>query len=120
MASVTVPLYLAELAPELRGILSILAQLAVTSGVLTGQLISFPYAYPLVWRKAMLFPVGLSLLQLLGSSFAIRAGRRRMADMNEKGLLSGSEKRLGDDGLEPLRVMDIISSPDPKISRGRE
>jgi MFS family permease len=111
LATVTVPLFLAEIAPpSIKKSLGILNQLFIVFGMLTGQSLSFPFAHGHRWRYVFLVAVIIGFVQLLGSFF-IKDGEK------EK---SGEDEPLLGDIVEPLSIKGLLSTSDPKIRRACE
>jgi MFS family permease len=111
LATVTVPLFLAEIAPpSIKKSLGIMNQLFIVFGMLTGQSLSFPFAHGHRWRYVFLVAVIIGVVQLLGSFF-IKEGEK------EK---SGEDEPLLGETVEPLSIKGLLSSSDPKIRRACE
>lgn len=109
LATVTVPLFLAEIAPpSIKKSLGIMNQLFIVFGMLTGQSLSFPFSHGHRWRYVFLVAVIIGIVQLLGS-FLIRDG--------EKSKDGEDEPLLGEERVEPLSIKELLSTNDAKIRR---
>jgi MFS family permease len=109
LATVTVPLFLAEIAPpSMKKSLGILNQLFIVFGMLTGQSLSFPFSHGERWRYVFLVAVIIGVVQLLGSLF-IRDG--------EKEKSGEDEPLLGEEEGEPLSIKGLLTTNDSKIRR---
>ncbi|KAK1926694.1 putative vacuolar membrane protein [Papiliotrema laurentii] len=118
LASVSVPLFLGEIAPaNIKKALGIANQLFIVVGMLVGQSLSFPFAQYGRWRWVFAFSVGLALCQLLGSLWIVvpRAEKQiaEVADAESAPLLDPHQRegRL-------LSIKDLFTSQDPVIRRG--
>lgn len=109
LATVTVPLFLAEIAPpSIKKSLGILNQLFIVFGMLTGQSLSFPFSHGDRWRYVFLVAVVIGVVQLL-ASFFIKDGERAKAGEDEP--------LLGQEEVEPLSIKGLLTTNDPKIRR---
>jgi len=108
LATVTVPLFLAEIAPpSIKKSLGIMNQLFIVFGMLAGQSLSFPFAHEGKWRYVFTVAVVIGVVQLLGSFF-IKDGEEKK-DEEEEPLL-GQE-------VEPLSIKGLLTTNDSKIRR---
>lgn len=88
LATVTVPLYLAEIAPpSIKQSLGVLNQLFIVFGLFTAQSLSLPFAKPWEWRWVMAVAVGIAALQLVGSLFVSEPKEEESAESEETALL---------------------------------
>ena len=125
LATVTVPLYLAELVPPLRGVLAIITQLCITSGVLLGQVLGFPFSEPMRWRHAFAISVLMAVVQIIGGFIAHQVGitdglkgkRRRLQDGEDSPLMV-DEHELPT--LPPMHLKEILASEDRTLTAGGE
>lgn len=70
LATTTVPLVLADLAPNgIKKALGILNQLFIVLGILVAQSLSFPLGKEMLWRGVPGIAAGIGILQLVGSVF---------------------------------------------------
>lgn len=112
LATVTVPLFLAEIAPpSIKKSLGIMNQLFIVFGMLTGQSLSFPFSHGHRWRYVFLVAVVIGVVQLLGS-FLVQDG--------EKVKEGEDEPLLGEAPAEPLSIKGLLSTNDTKIRRACE
>jgi len=108
LATVTVPLFLAEIAPpSIKKSLGILNQLFIVFGMLAGQSLSFPFSHENRWRYVFVVAVAIGVVQLLGSFF-IKDGEKETDDEEEP--LLGNE-------VEPLSIKGLLTTNDSKIRR---
>jgi MFS family permease len=108
LATVTVPLFLAEIAPpSIKKSLGILNQLFIVFGMLAGQSLSFPFSHGNRWRYVFMVAVIIGVVQLLGSFF-IKDGEKEKDDEEEP--LLGQQ-------VEPLSIKDLLTTKDKKIRR---
>jgi MFS family permease len=111
LATVTVPLFLAEIAPpSIKKSLGIMNQLFIVFGMLAGQSLSFPFSHENKWRYVFAVAVAIGVVQLLGSFF-IKDGEKAK-DTEEEPLL-GQE-------VEPLSIKGLLTTNDSKIRRACE
>jgi len=108
LATVTVPLFLAEIAPpSIKKSLGIMNQLFIVFGMLAGQSLSFPFSHEGRWRYVFAVAVAIGVIQLLGSFF-IKDGEEKKDDEEEP--LLGQE-------VEPLSIKGLLTTHDSKIRR---
>jgi MFS family permease len=108
LATVTVPLFLAEIAPpSIKKSLGIMNQLFIVFGMLAGQSLSFPYSHEARWRYVFAVAVTIGVVQLVGSFF-IQDGEKKRDDEEEP--LLGQE-------VEPLSIKGLLTTNDSKIRR---
>ncbi|ORY33758.1 putative vacuolar membrane protein [Naematelia encephala] len=114
LATVTVPLFLAEIAPPaIKKSLGIMNQLFIVFGMLIAQSLSFPWAKPMVWRYVLAVSIVVAVLQLIGSLFVkpvVKKTQVRGGD-EEAALLPGET-------VKPLNIKELLTSKDSKIRRG--
>ncbi|ORX36061.1 putative vacuolar membrane protein [Kockovaella imperatae] len=108
IATATVPVFLAEIAPpSIRQALGITNQLFIVVGLLTGQALSLPLAKETIWRWVFAVSFFLAIAQLIGSLFVKTPGS---SDGEEEQPLLPSE--------EPMSIRELLTSQDPVIRRG--
>lgn len=108
LATVTVPLFLAEIAPpSIKKSLGIMNQLFIVFGMLAGQSLSFPFSHSHRWRYVFLVAVVIGTVQILGSFF-VRDGEK---------VEEGEEEPLLGVNVEPLSIKDLLFTNDKKIRR---
>jgi MFS family permease len=108
LATVTVPLFLAEIAPpSIKKSLGIMNQLFIVFGMLAGQSLSFPFSHEARWRYVFAVAVVIGVVQLLGSFF-ITDGEKVKDDEEEP--LLGQE-------VEPLSIKGLLTTNDSRIRR---
>lgn len=113
LATVTVPLYLAEIAPvSIKRSLGILNQLFIVFGILIGQSLSFPFAKAMEWRWVFAISVGIGALQLLGSLF--------ISDKDGKDRSDEAEPLLGNAAEETMSIKDLLMTSNKHIKRACE
>lgn len=84
LATVTVPLYLSEMAPaSLKRSLGTLNQPFIVLGILLTQLLALFWAEPCVWRYVMVVSAALSVFQLLSSFLAVGPGNPARETLDE-------------------------------------
>ena len=111
----TVPLYLAELVPSLRGVLGILNQLFIVFGLLLGQSLAFPFGRAYAWRYTMVVAAGLAVLQFLGG-FLVKEKIKVVREQEEEEgapLLPAEEEGA-------LSLKGVLTSQDKVVRRGCE
>jgi MFS family permease len=106
LATVTVPLFLAEIAPpSIKKSLGIMNQLFI--GMLAGQSLSFPFSHEARWRYVFAVAVVIGVVQLLGSFFITDGEKEK----------DGEEEPLLGQEVEPLSIKGLLTTNDSKIRR---
>lgn len=117
LATVTVPLFLAEIAPEsIKKSLGIMNQLFIVFGMLTGQSLSFPFSREHRWRYVFAVAVIIGAVQLLGSFFV----REEEKTKGSRGAGDGEDEPLLGEEVEPMSITDLLTTTDSKIRRACE
>lgn len=110
VATTTVPLVLADLAPPgAKKALGIMNQLFIVLGILAAQALSFPLGKASIWRGVPAIAVLVGALQLLGSCVVHLPGDA--GDDETTPLLGGQAQ---------LTIAELLASRDPQVTRGRE
>lgn len=114
LATVTVPLYLAEIAPpSIKKSLGIANQFFIVIGILIGQSLSFPFAKELEWRWVLAVGSGIAVLQLVGS-FYVPEPTKEVVHVHDE-----QEPLLPSDNDQPsLTIKELLASKDKAVSRG--
>lgn len=111
LATVTVPLFLAEIAPpSIKKSLGIMNQLFIVFGMLAGQSLSFPFSHSHRWRYVFLVAVIIGAIQILGS-FVIKDGEQAK---------DGEDVPLLGEEVEPMSIKELLFTNDKKIRRACE
>ncbi|OCF33909.1 hypothetical protein I316_04251 [Kwoniella heveanensis BCC8398] len=119
LATVSVPLFLAEIAPpSIKRSLGIMNQIFIVIGMLASQSLSFPFAKPYIWRYVLVVSVGLAVLQLIGSLWVREPSAKSESQAGrpndeEAPLISGDAEVQN-----PLTIKELLLSKDPQVSRG--
>lgn len=119
LATVTVPLFLAEIAPaSIKKSLGIMNQLFIVFGMLTGQALSFPFSHEHRWRYVFVVAIIIGGVQLLGSLF-IRDGEKIKKQLGaaEYDDQSEDDPLLGEAEAEPMSITQLLTTTDSKIRR---
>jgi MFS family permease len=113
LATVTVPLYLAEIAPpNIKKSLGIANQFFIVTGILIGQSLSFPFNQETKWRWVLAVGCSIAVLQLLGSMFVPKV-QEVPAEAGDE-----TEPLLPSAGKAPLGILDLFKSSDKAVTRG--
>ncbi|ORY24486.1 putative vacuolar membrane protein [Naematelia encephala] len=115
LATVTVPLFLAEIAPpSIKRSLGIMNQLFIVFGMLIAQSLSFLWAKPMSWRYVLAVSIVVAVSQLVGSLFV------RPTDPEKDQSRGGDEedRLIPRETVKPLTIRQLITSTDSKIRRG--
>ena len=117
LSTVSVPLYLSEIAPpRYKRSLGIMNQFAIVTGMLIAQSLSFPWAKELVWRLVLVVSMGVAVLQLVGSLFM----RETRGDLGIEAAVGGDEETpliaVGMFGVV-MRWVLVLMGEQPKKSR---
>ncbi|GMK57158.1 hypothetical protein CspeluHIS016_0309980 [Cutaneotrichosporon spelunceum] len=119
LATTTVPLVLADVAPPgSKKALGIANQLFIVLGILAAQTLSFPFGKMVVWRFVPATAAAVALAQLLGSLLV-----RLPGDYPASNRMGEAEPLICEDppllGREtPLTISELLSSYDPEVTRG--
>jgi MFS family permease len=119
LATVTVPLYLAEIAPpSIKKSLGIANQFFIVVGILIGQSLSFPFAKEMQWRWVLAVGCAIAAAQLLGSLYVPKP----RAETLDAGAGDETEPLLPSPaaGKEPLSFKELVTTSDKTVSRGCE
>ncbi|BEJ09764.1 hypothetical protein CcaverHIS641_0606790 [Cutaneotrichosporon cavernicola] len=116
LATTTVPLVLADLAPPgSKKALGIANQLFIVLGILVAQTLSFPFGRAGVWRVVPATAAAVALVQLLGSLLVRLPGDLPSSAPGEEPLLGGAPRSRPE---VPLTITELLSSRDPEVTRG--
>jgi MFS family permease len=114
LATVLVPLYLAEIAPaSMKKSLGIANQFFIVVGILTGQSLSLPLGEPKRWRWVFMVSVGLAVIQLIGS-FLLPSHEDAEVGDEDRPLLP---QETADEG-ESMSIRELFVSKDTAVRRG--
>lgn len=123
-STVTVPLYLAELAPSLRNNLGILNQLALVFGLIIAQSLSLFFSKQFAWRYVLAVATGIAAA-LLALSLFVADGRpdewKPVQDDEGRPLLGNAIVQT-DRAAEArhMSIGQVMSSDKEEIRRGRK
>ncbi|BEJ17082.1 hypothetical protein CspHIS471_0604830 [Cutaneotrichosporon sp. HIS471] len=117
LATTTVPLVLADLAPPgSKKALGIANQLFIVLGILVAQTLSFPFGRAGVWRVVPATAAAVALVQLLASLLVRLPGDLPSSpDQVEEPLLGDAPQSRPE---VPLTISELLSSSDPEVTRG--
>lgn len=111
LATVTVPLFLAEIAPaSMKKSLGIMNQLFIVFGMLAGQSLSFPFSHDHRWRFVFLVAVVIGAIQILGSFFITDGETAK----------DGEDEPLLGEEVETMSIRDLLFTNDKRIRRACE
>ena len=130
-STVTVPLYLTELAPGLRNNLGILNQLAMVLGLIIAQSLALSFTRGYAWRYILVIATALAATLLAMSVFVREGGKEAELDKpdargeaNEDTALLDGHRRGGteEDDVpethEDMSVKDVFRTRDKEVRRG--
>ncbi|WVR06010.1 hypothetical protein IAU60_003038 [Kwoniella sp. DSM 27419] len=110
LATVTVPLFLSEVAPPaLKRSLGIMNQIFIVIGMLISQSLSFPFAKAMTWRWVLSVSVGIAVVQL-AASVLVREPEETSTEDENASLLGGE--------TEALSIKQLLTTKNPQVTRG--